>query len=279
MHHLAGRYHVVALGDVLGAFQTGTDLPENAVLVTFDDAYADFGQIAWPILKHFGLPATLFVPTAYPGRPDRSFWWDRLYRAIVSSSRPHLEVTLLGTISLRTPGDRHAVLQHLRSHLKTVAHQDALSMVDDLCFRLGVSSGTNEILSWDELRRLSREGVTLAAHTRTHPVLTQISPDTARDEIVGSQQDLQLQIGQTLPVFCFPGGYHNDTVVSILKQEGFKLAFTTERGYNSLGRSDPWRLRRINITRRTSPSIFRLRLTGLGMRVDAWRYVHQRRPQ
>ncbi len=278
MQYLAARYRVVGLSDVLGALQTGAPLPDDAVLITFDDAYADFGRTAWPILKHFGLPATLFVPTAYPDRPELSFWWDRLYRAVASSTSPELESTPVGTMSLRTPHDRHEGLRRLRDHLKSVTHQEALSLVDDVCVRLGgISACTNGVLSWDELRRLSGEGVTLGAHTRTHPLLTRIAPDAAREEIVGSQQDLKREIGQTLPVFCFPGGQHNDTVVSMVKQEGFKVAFTTVRGCNDLGSADPWRLRRINITRSTSPLMFRLRLTGLGTQVDAWRHARRRR--
>jgi peptidoglycan/xylan/chitin deacetylase (PgdA/CDA1 family) len=278
MQYLAARFRVVSLPDVLRAFQKGTALPEDAVLVTFDDAYADFGTTAWPVLKGLGLPATLFVPTAYPDRHSQMFWWDRLYCAVTSTTRPELESTPLGTMSLRTRDDRLTTFRRLREHLKVSAHHEVVRVVDETCDRLGgASPTTNGVLGWDELRRLSSEGVALAAHTRTHPLLTRIAADAAREEIVGSQQDLERQIGDTLPVFCFPGGQHNDTLVSILKQEGFKLAFTTVRGSNDLDRADPWRLRRINITRRTSPLMFRLRLTGLGVHVDAWRHARRRR--
>jgi peptidoglycan/xylan/chitin deacetylase (PgdA/CDA1 family) len=278
MQYLAARFRVVALSDVLRAFEMGTTLPEDAVLVTFDDAYADFGTTAWPILKSLGLPATLFVPTAYPDCPEQLFWWDRLYCAVTSTTRPELESPPFGTMSLRTHDDRLDAFRRLREHLKRSTHHEVLRFVDDACDRLGgVSTDTNGVLSWNELRRLSREGVALAAHTRTHPLLTRIALDAAREEIVGSQQDLERQIGNTLPVFCFPGGQHNDTLVSILKQEGFKLAFTTVRGSNDLECADPWRLRRINITRTTSPLMFRLRLTGLGVQVDAWRHARRLR--
>ena len=279
MQYLSARFRVVALSDVLNAVQTGTTLPENAVLVTFDDAYADFGTTAWPILKRLGLPATLFVPTAYPDRPEQAFWWDRLHCAVTSTSRSQLELGPFGTMPLNTSEARLETFRRLREHLKkSEAYHEVLRLVDDLCERLGgVPSDTNGVLSWSELRRLSREGVELAAHTRTHPLLTRIASDAARAEIVGSQQDLQHQIGSTLPVFCFPGGQHNDTLISILKQEGFELAFTTVRGSNDLDYADPWRLRRINITRTTSPLMFRLRLTGLGVQVDAWRHARRLR--
>ena len=41
----------------------------GAVLVTFDDAYADFAEHAWPVLRAHGISPLLFVPTAFPGDP------------------------------------------------------------------------------------------------------------------------------------------------------------------------------------------------------------------
>src|SRR4030067_838660 len=56
-------------------------LKRHYQVMSFDEGYVDFNIHAWPILKKFELPVTLFVPTGFPGRPERSFWWDRLYRA------------------------------------------------------------------------------------------------------------------------------------------------------------------------------------------------------
>src|SRR2546421_516354 len=69
MSYLAANYHVVSMPELLQAYRTGTPLPPRAVLVTFDDAYCDFAEHAWPTLKRYRLPATLFVPTAYPDQP------------------------------------------------------------------------------------------------------------------------------------------------------------------------------------------------------------------
>jgi peptidoglycan/xylan/chitin deacetylase (PgdA/CDA1 family) len=55
----AGRYAEWILG-------TGSESP---VLVTFDDGYADFADVALPILVRWRLPSTLFVTTGWIGRP------------------------------------------------------------------------------------------------------------------------------------------------------------------------------------------------------------------
>jgi peptidoglycan/xylan/chitin deacetylase (PgdA/CDA1 family) len=149
-----------------------------------------------------------------------------------------------------------------------------MALVDEICSNLdGRQVAQKSVLSWEELRQLARDGVTLVAHTRTHPILTQLlSPEQVREEVIGSQIDLQREIGQVLPVFCYPSGAHNDTVVNILKQEGFVMAFTTLDGHNDLHRAHLLRLRRTNITQRTSPLIFRIRLLRWATYADAWRH-------
>lgn len=40
---------------------------EPAIALTFDDAFVNFADVAWPLLRDHGLPATLYVPTAHVG--------------------------------------------------------------------------------------------------------------------------------------------------------------------------------------------------------------------
>src|ERR1051326_2045987 len=58
------------------------NLPRRALVVTFDDGYADNLYTAKPLLERFEVPATIFVTTGYIGR-DREFWWDELERLLL----------------------------------------------------------------------------------------------------------------------------------------------------------------------------------------------------
>src|SRR6516162_2968802 len=80
---------------------------------------------------------------------------------------------------------------------------------------------------WKQLRELARDGLTLGSHTRTHPVMTQVTRAQMREEVQGSLEDLKREIGACLPIFCYPNGNYNDTVVSVLRDQGIRLAFTT----------------------------------------------------
>ena len=273
MHHLVKHYQIVSMADIIEAATNGRRLPPQAVLITFDDAYTDFGEFAWPILKRFRLPVTLFVPTGYPDRPDRSFWWDRLYCAFAYTAKTELKTSPIGNLPLTDVEKRRQSLKRLQNFVKTIPHAEAMRLVDEICAKLDYHPvAQKSVLSWKELRRLANEGVTLGAHTRTHPIMTQLSPEEISAEISQSQIDLQREIGEALPIFCYPSGCHDQTVVDILRAKGFKVAFTTEDGQNDLRSVDFLRLRRTNLTRRTSMPIFRLRLLRLGAYLDTLRH-------
>ncbi len=271
--YLKKHYQVVSMGEVLDSVANGGQLPKRAVLLTFDDGYRDFGEIAWPILRHYRLPATLFVPTAYPGHPERRFWWDRLYQAIARTSLREMKGPPLGSVPLATPAERRASLRKIQKAVKTMPHGEAMELVDRIC--AGIGDGWVDqasVLSWDELRQLGKEGVTLGAHTRTHPIMTQLPPEAVREEITGSLSDLQREIGTGLPIFAYPSGHYDPFVVKVMKEAGIRMAFTTEDGQNDLGSADPLRLCRTNITRRTSPTLFRFRLFWAAAYLDRWRH-------
>jgi peptidoglycan/xylan/chitin deacetylase (PgdA/CDA1 family) len=262
MAYLATFYQMVTISDVLAALKSRNtkDLPPRAVLVTFDDGYCDFEEHAWPILRRHKAPVTLFVPTVYPDHPEQTFWWDDLYHALQSTNRKEDLKTRIGTFSLSNTVSRNQAYQRLKNYLKTLKHAEAISIVRELCNELGVQPVANCIMSWDSLRKLSRQGLTLGAHTRTHPLLNRVSLDDARREVVGCLEDLKHQIGFALPIFAYPSGEFSNDVVSMLEREGFSLAFTTKRGINNINHLNPLRIQRINVGGRTSLPILRAQM-------------------
>ncbi len=273
MQFLATHYHPLSLPELLDTPNNKPlTLPPRAVLVTFDDAYCDFAEQAWPVMQRHHIPATLFVPTAFPDHPERIFWWDRLYQALRTTPRRDVLSTPVGDLPLETAGQREQALLTLRDYIKTQPHAAAMPWVEEVCAELDALPPEAAVLGWDALRRLAAEGVTLGAHTRTHPLLNRISLEEARAEALGSLQDLQANIGPVPPIFAYPSGGINDEVVQGLAQEGFQLAFTTGRGLNDWRTADRLRLRRINAGPRTSLTALRLQL------LPQSRYLKQRIP-
>lgn len=279
MQHVARHYHAVSTPEVLEAIDKHRSLPRKAVLITFDDAYADFTEFAWPILKALQLPITMFVPTAYPDHPELPFWWDKLYQAFAATSQTELRESPVGPLRLADPEQRRRSLRMLQNFVGSAPCDEATKVVDSACRQLvgQADFGRGSVMSWKELRELARAGVTIGSHTRKHPILTRLEAPAIREEIRDSQMDLKREIGYALPIVCYPNGDHDPVVTGIAREEGIRLGFTTVVGGNNLGGTDPLRLRRTDITPRTSLGVFRLRLLQVGTCIDAWRCKRKKR--
>lgn len=276
VEYIAERFRVVSAEEVVEALDSGSELSPNSVLLTFDDAYRDFAEIAWPVLRSRGLPAVVFVATAHADRPESRFWWDRVHGAVMSTDRPELVDPSVGAFPLVTPADRRAALSEIKATVKRLPHGKAVPLVDRICETLGEpESTTPDTLSWDELRRLSREGVCVGAHTRTHPVLPNMERDAMVEEVRRSVDDVRRELDPEVTVFSYPYGAHDDEVVAAVREAGARLAVTTIDGYNDLHSVDPLRLRRTNVTRRTSPLLLRIRMMPWFPAIDRWRHRHQ----
>ena len=260
MECIRDLFNVVDLRQVLFAQAGEHQLPPGAVLITFDDAYLDFQEHAWPILQGLELPATMFVATAYADDPARSFWWDRLHQIVSAAPVKRKIETRFGPLTIRTPDERRQVASRMARRLSELAHDEALAELARLAEMLDTPAAPPAVLDWKQLRRLSDGGLTLAPHTRTHPLMNRIALQQAREEARASRDDLSRRIGHSPAAFAFPGGAHNRNLIRMLREEGFELAFTTCRGANHLRRCDPLKLRRINVGRNTSAELLKAQL-------------------
>ena len=77
------------------------------------------------------------------------------------------------------------------------------------------------LVSWANLRGLLEAGVSIGAHTRTHPRLPRLSRPDAESEIVGSRTDLELKLETPVTMFAYPYGELDETAQDLVERNGF----------------------------------------------------------
>lgn len=260
MEMLRRAFQPVAWNDVAAALQGGPALPPRSVLVTFDDAYRCFAEHAWPVLRMRSIPVVLFVPTAFPDTLDQVFWWDALHWALAKRDDRSSVEGPDGSLALATLDLRRRAFRRLSQHIRQRPFCEGLQFIQKLLSDVGPAPG-GQVLGWDELRRLKHEGVELAPHTSSHPILDRIPPDEAREEIDASCRDLRREVSACPSILAYPGGFTDATVAQQVRELGLEAAVTTRRGANRLPTCDPLHLRRINVSAGTTAEMLKLQLS------------------
>jgi peptidoglycan/xylan/chitin deacetylase (PgdA/CDA1 family) len=124
--------------------------------------------------------------------------------------------------------------------------------------------GERSMLSWDEIREMSENGITIGAHTVNHRILSTLSGDEAKQELAGSKREIESRIGRPVHHFAYPKGkiedFNQETIV-LAKECGFRTASSTRRGLNT-GRGDRFQLKRTPIEPDETEGSFRRTLNG-----------------
>ena len=121
------------------------------------------------------------------------------------------------------------------------------------------------LLSWDEMRRHDGGVFEFEPHSRTHPNLTEIDPARARDEIEGSRERLEDELGRRARVFAYPHGARNSCLDDLSRAAGYAAAVTDRQGRNPPG-TDPFLIRRTMITSRDVLPTYAFKVaTGYGV--------------
>jgi peptidoglycan/xylan/chitin deacetylase (PgdA/CDA1 family) len=252
MEHLAKYFHLVSLDQFIDGQSSGKS-KRCSVAITFDDGYRDNFIHAFPILKELGIPATIFLTTGYI-ESGQLPWYDQVrlgfkltaqpYFSFPAKERPHTD--------LNTDAARLKAMRQTLSWLRTTTDENRLSVLPQLFRDLRVPTDLNlpgTMLEWNEIRKMSKQGISFGAHTVTHPVLAGLSLTRLEDEIIGSKKTVENRLQIPVRHFAYPFGKHVDfdcTAKKIVEVAGFSTAVTTITGVNDTAQ-DPLELKRFNL--------------------------------
>src|SRR5204862_1801061 len=95
LRYLIARYQIVSIPKIVAQLEACTPLARPMAAITIDDGHRDAYEIAFPVLRQFGAPATLFVVTGFL---DRACWlWTDQVRFMVARTRTTRASVVLGS--------------------------------------------------------------------------------------------------------------------------------------------------------------------------------------
>lgn len=252
--HLARHYRVLPLADIVDALTHGRPLPPRAVAITLDDGFADNFSEAWPVLKAHHVPATIFLVSDCV-ETGRLPWPDRLAHLLRDTARMSLALRrpVSRVFPLTTRDERLAALGVLLPLLKECPTETRRAVMDDIEAALDVPPDRGQMLTWEQCRAMTADGVTFGAHTLTHPILPRTDALEIKREIADSKAAIETRLGVPVRYFAYPNDSWTPAVAEAVDAAGLDAALAGGRELDqaemhrfALGRR-PWALESVSV--------------------------------
>ena len=104
------------------------------------------------------------------------------------------------------------------------------------------------MLNWDEVREMIKNGITIGSHSHTHPILSRMPIEEAKEEIFNSKKVLEKNLGIKIKHFSFPNGRKEDFSEELrdyCREIGFESICSVIYGANDASEGNVFALKRI----------------------------------
>lgn len=216
-------FNPMTLAQLAQAIKTNNKVPAHAVVITVDDGYRDFYEVAYPLLKRYQVPATFFVTTGFVNG-DLWLWPDQVSWLLESKPDGLGEITF-GALRVNLDEPANKIWWPIVGHFLNVPNTDRLQYLQQLAtacnLNIPVIAPTEyAAVSWNELAEMQANGIEIGGHTVSHPSLGHMPIEESAHEINQSWQDLNRHLGEQERTFCYPNGQPGDYSDEIKQQVG-----------------------------------------------------------
>ena len=279
LQFLKSHYDVVRPEDFRAWIEQGKQLPPRAVLVTCDDGLVNTLTDMLPVLQSESVSCLFFVTGTSCSDKPGMLWYEELYHLMRARPLDGLGLRLPSEQGTEPSGSFQARWWNTvrrASRLDARARADWMGLVRSHFDGMQVlrseprSEKRWRLLNIGELRALADAGMTVGAHTLSHPVLSLCSEEEARHEIRESKNDIERALGQPVWAFAYPFGNSStmgEREVALAREAGFACAFLNVEHWRA-GPANFFALPRIHVTVNTTIPEFAAHLSGLHARLQ-----------
>jgi peptidoglycan/xylan/chitin deacetylase (PgdA/CDA1 family) len=287
---LKSDYRIISPEDALAWRQGKFELPLRAALLTCDDGLLNNLTEMLPVLNQEEVPCLFFVTGASAGESRTTLWYEDLLLLFLRARAgvfaiSHAGVEIRG--ELRSREQRVAIWWDTVKKLSKISAETRRVFMQSAGRELGVtptiSNLTNSaaerdsaacrrfgLMTLPELRTLAAAGMTIGAHTMSHPMLSQMAPELARAEIVECRTKLAAALEKDVWAFAYPFGDSASVTPHVLampKEAGYDGAFLNFGGGMGVA-LPPYALPRLHVTAEMSLPEFEAHVSGFHSRLQ-----------
>jgi peptidoglycan/xylan/chitin deacetylase (PgdA/CDA1 family) len=274
LRYLKTHYEIVHPDNFREVVEKGESLPPRAVLLTCDDGLLNTLTDMLPVLQSENVPCLFFVTGASCTNNPGMLWYEELYQLMrIRLLEPELELRAKLQAESRIAENFQA---RWWKTIQSASRLDANARADWMDRVRSYRSTNNfqsekrwRLLTISELKQLADSGMTIGAHTLTHPILSLCSEGEARREICESKKILEQAIGRRVWAFAYPYGNRatiGQRELHLARESGFSCAFLNVEHWN--GESNWFTVPRIHVSLRTTLPEFAAHLSGVHLRLQ-----------
>lgn len=227
MRFLRDHFEPISLGALVDRLQAGATTGRE-VSITFDDGVQNHFTVAWPLLQAHRIPATFFV---CPGLIESGDW---LWRTELRMRLGVLD-SAMRTGAARNVGcpatEVEAIMEWTKGlpiDARRAFERDIEALTADFT-PPRAQTDRHAPLTWNQLRQLDENLITIGSHTRSHPILPTLSEALLQDEIAGSRLTLEEKLDRNVDLFSYPNGANSPDVAAVVRRH-YRAAVTTRQG-------------------------------------------------
>lgn len=268
---MKNSFNVVTMEQVLENIQGEGmhGLPENALLLTFDDGYADNYTVAYPILEEYGLQGSFFIPGKtfathqlldvnkihyilasadiyklvddlkkqmdyYRGSEYQYASTDELFHDYAVANRFDIKETIFVKRMLQT-----VLPEKLRNTISSNLFEKYVGVTEEqLAYELYMTE--------EQIRTIKRHGMFIGIHGYDHYWLGNLPEDKMKQDILMALDTLDEFIDRKQWVMNYPYGSYNQEVIRYIRQQGACIGLTTDVRVAELGKDSAFELLRLD---------------------------------
>lgn len=268
IEYFKNNFNIVRMEEIIAAYDEGYDLPDNAVLLTFDDGYIDNFTNAFPILSDYGVQGSFFI-SGKTFMEHTLLDVNKIHFVLASAPIENLLMDLKKELEFYKHDyqledyeqlyEKHAVaewfdnkeVRFFKRLLQTVLPEEVRNKITSNIFkqRVGVSEevfARELYLNYDQMKCMKKAGMYLGLHGYDHYWLGNLEKDKMELDISKSLECMTGIVDKNNWVMNYPNGSYNDNVVNFAKENGCKLGLTIDERIADLSVDDRFRIPRLD---------------------------------